>query len=31
MEDILKYDKSDIATRTRMTCLASIPDPKVKE
>ncbi len=26
LEEVLKDDKSDIATRTRMACMASIPD-----
>jgi hypothetical protein len=26
LEEILKDDKSDIATRARMACMASIPD-----
>lgn len=26
LEEVLKDDKSDISTRTRMACMASIPD-----
>ena len=26
LEEVLKDDKTDIATRTRMACMASIPD-----
>ena len=31
LEEVLIDDKSDIATRTRMTCMASISDAKLKE
>lgn len=31
LEEVLKDDKSDIATRTRMACMASIPDAQTKE
>lgn len=31
MKSVIGEDKSDIAEQTRLGCLASMPDPKMKE